>query len=131
MARTKFGFQISEFSPTFFKKDTKIKSVAANYIKTNTDEAGVVSDPNVYLEAINILLPYADDISVANKIADYRNSALKLEKKTEDAENTLVLFKDDFERGRAEIVRSSYDDPLNLFEPNLACLSSPKENVFK
>ena len=114
MAKTLFGFT----KPVYTKDNTvvTIKRLADNYVKTNTDESGVVSDPNVYQEAINLLLPYSDDLTVANKVADLKNSIEKLNSRVEKAEKDLTLFQSEYERGKIDTVQENYSDPMNLFE---------------
>jgi len=114
MAKTLFGFT----KPVYTKSNTvvTIKRLADNYIKVNTDETGVVSDPNVYQEAINLLLPYSDDLTVANKIADLKNSIEKLNTRIEKAEKDLTLFQSEYQKGIMDTVQENYADPMNLFE---------------
>lgn len=114
MAKTLFGFT----KPVYTKGNriVEIKRMADNYVKTNTDESGVVSDPNVYQEAISLLLPYSDDLTVANKIADLKNSIEKLNSKIEKAEKDLTIFESEYQRGLIDTIQENYSDPMDLFE---------------
>lgn len=71
---------------------TKAIRMAENYLKTNTDEYGEISNPEVFYAAVDVLAPFSDDLKAANKIADYKNRALKLENKIEQAENSKTVF---------------------------------------
>lgn len=99
----------------FNKQITEAKRMADNYIKTHTDEYGQVSDPQVYLNAISFLSPYADDLSVTNKIADLQNSSLKIQNKIEGAENNTVAFGNAFQTAVADAIQQNYKDPRGLY----------------
>lgn len=72
----------------------RAKKVADLYIRNNTDSAGNVTDPAVYQYVMNnILAPYADDLSVQQKIASYGNKVKELNSKAFDQDNTLGIFK--------------------------------------
>lgn len=73
---------------------TRAKKLADLYIRNNTNEAGVVTDPAVYEYVTNnILAPYADDLSIQQKIASYSNNVKKLKATAFDQDNTLATFK--------------------------------------
>jgi len=111
MAKKMFGF--TKYRPTNTIM-SETKKMADNYIKTNTDEYGEVSNPNIYLEAINLLAPYSDDVGVAGKIADYQNKVLKLETKIEKANNDLTLFNYDLQKTVLEATKDNKDNPSQL-----------------
>ena len=99
----------------FSKQITEAKRMADNYVKTHTDEYGQVSDPQVYLTAISFLSPYADDLSVANKIADLQNNSLKIQNKIEEAENNTVVFDNALQKSITDVFQQNYKDPRGLF----------------
>ena len=99
----------------FNKQITEAKRMADNYVKTHTDEYGQVSDPQVYLTAISFLSPYADDLSVANKIADLQNNSLKIQNKIKEAENNTVVFDNALQKSITDVFQQNYKDPRGLF----------------
>lgn len=106
--------KLIKYKPT----DSRIaeaKRMADNYVKTHTDEDGQVSDPNVYLEAINALAPYSDDLGTANKIADFKNKALSLTGKIDDVNNSVTVFKMRLEDAVTKATSQFYTDPRGLF----------------
>lgn len=104
---------IKKYIPTKSATTEAIR-MAENYIKTHTDEEGKISDPQVYYEAIGVLAPFGDDLRIANKIADYKNKALKLENKIEEAENDRILFKSRLKTAIMEATKENIEDPRGL-----------------
>lgn len=70
----------------------RAKKVADLYIKQHT-ENGVVTDPNVYdYVNENILAPYADDLSIQQKIAGYENKRDSLLHDNYEQDTTVGQF---------------------------------------
>ncbi len=131
MARTMFGFK--KYIPAT-NEIAEIKRMADNYIKTHTDEYGEISDPQVYYNAIEILAPFSDDLTVANKVAGYKNSAKGIIEKIENAENNKNVFDYELQRSLMDLIQDNYGDPRGLFfklaETYGTALDDFDENIF-
>ena len=95
---------------------TDAKRMAENYVKTHTGLKGKVVDSDVYFKAIELLAPFSDDVSIANKIADYQNQALTLKAKKREAENSKVLFEYSLNEARQNITKEKYWDSAGLIK---------------
>jgi len=93
----------------------KVKRMADNYLKTNTDEYGDISDPQVYQDAISMLAPYSYDWAVANKIADYQNRMKGLVEKIDKAVSDVTLFDWNLQKTISDVVSQNYSDSRGLF----------------
>lgn len=93
----------------------RAKKLADIYIKSHTDDSGTVNDPNVYQYAIdNYLAPYADDLTVASKIAGYENNIKKVGEKGYDQSVTLAGFKREVENAIYTSDQRLVRDPWTL-----------------
>lgn len=73
----------------------KAKKIAELYVSTNTNDAGVVKNPEVYQSVIeNILKPYAGTVDGQNLIASYINKSKKLTTANNKSETTVAALKE-------------------------------------
>ncbi len=112
MPRTTYGFK-KYIQAT--NEIAEIKRMADNYVKTHTDEYGEISDPQVYYNAIEVLASFSDDLTVANKIAGYKNSAKKIIEKIENAENSANIFDSKLQQALMNTIQENYKDARGLF----------------
>lgn len=70
------------------------KKLADLYIKSHTNDAGDVTDPNVYQYVIDqYLAPFAGEVDADRAIAGYANKVKDLNSKQTNAEDTVAAFK--------------------------------------
>src|SRR3990167_5103549 len=73
---------------------TRAKRLADIYIKTHSNAEGKVTDPAVYQAAIDsYLAPFADDLTVASKMATFQNKVKDLETNNSDINASLEDLK--------------------------------------
>jgi hypothetical protein len=72
-------------------KQQTLKSVNL-MLQLGTDEYGRISNPQVYYQAIEALMPYSSDIDIQTKMLQYENKALQLEHKIDLAQRSVYIF---------------------------------------
>lgn len=110
---------------TFIKANTgsagaRASKLADIYLKGRTNSAGVITDPTAYDQAIAMLTPYADNLSVQKKIATLQNQQKAVSAKSFDQTITLSNFK----RGVSESIFATNDGSRDI--PSLAFNTSIK-----
>lgn len=78
-------------SGTSSKTITNAKRLADLFIKSKTNAAGKV-DPSVYATANEMLSPFADDLTVQQKMETYTNTANNLKEKNFQQDNSVATF---------------------------------------
>lgn len=102
--------------------------LAENYVKSNMDEFGGISDPAVYRSAMKILKPKSYDLDVANKILQYESNARKLESSIQDAvfdKSTQEFF---LNEAMLEAVAGNYENPQNMVFRIADLFNAAKDN---
>lgn len=84
---------------------TRASKLADIYLKGRTNSAGVITDPAAYDQAIAMLTPYADDLTVQKKIATLQNQQKAVQAKNVDQTITLS----NFQRGVSQSLFSTND----------------------
>jgi hypothetical protein len=64
------------------------------FIATNTNDAGEISNPQVYQTAMEMLEPYSGTLDGQNLIADYANKKKKLENRQSQSETTVAALRE-------------------------------------
>lgn len=95
--------------------EARAKKLADIYIKTHTDDGGDINDPEVYQYAIDTYLsPYADDLSIQQKIAGYQIKIKDLGQKNYEQEITLSSFKREVSNALFSKDERMARDPMTL-----------------